>query len=206
MTQRSTPPMWFRLPPGFHDVCLDDCDRLDDIIELLAEDHEAAAARRDLDDLMRLLERLTDQHLIHTSIGLHPEQPTGVAGSVFSLALRPTGQHTPSITVVRALLAMERSPLLRCSEVKLLSLPSTAPCGLVAGTLSLPGVDVPLFQARVALAHAESGQLVVADLTSASVQHSAEYSAILEGIAHTITFINPVPPQSAPVSRIQELT
>ncbi|MFD8884354.1 hypothetical protein ACFV0H_17775 [Streptomyces erythrochromogenes] len=185
--QHPAPPVWFRLPPGFHNVRPDDRSALDGFAEALG----SADAQRDLSQLMDGLEELTDHDVVHTAIGLHPEEPFGVATSLFALTVRPASQPNPRLTVARTAMAIARSPLWTSSIRRFIDLPSGLPCCLVAGTISAPDVEHGLFQARVATVHPDGHHLLLLDLTSASAQHADAYTDIVEAIAHTVVFSDP---------------
>ncbi|KJY20642.1 MULTISPECIES: hypothetical protein [Streptomyces] len=197
------PPVWFRLPPGFHDIAPSDREALDTTAEAL----ESADARSELSRLMDGLDDLKGHDVVHTSIGLHPEDPTGVATSLFSLTVRAAAQPNPRLTVARAALGIARSPLWTSSTRRFIELPSGLPCSLVAGIISLPGVEHRLFQARIATVHTDGLHLLVLDLTSACAQHADAYTEILEAVAHTIRFSDPDPKAATPegTSRILEV-
>ncbi|MGW6782036.1 hypothetical protein [Streptomyces sp. NPDC054987] len=183
----SLPPVWFRLPTGFYDI--DPGDR--DALHAFAEAMGSSDAQRELTRLIDGLEELTDRDVVHTAIGLHPEEPVGVATSLFALTLRPVQQPNPRLTVAHAALAIARSPHWTSSTRRFIDLPSGLPCSLVAGTISVPNVEHRLFQARVATVHPEGLHLLVLDLVSASLQHADAYTDILEAVAHTTLFSDP---------------
>ncbi len=198
----STPPIWLRLPPGFYDIGPADGPALDAFAGALG----GSDAQRELSQLIDGLEELADHDVVHTAIGLHPEEPVGIATSLFSLTVRPAEQSNPRLTVTRAGLGIARSPHSTSSTRRFIDLPSGLPCCLVAGTISVPNVEHRLFQARVATVPPDGLHLLVLDLTSASAQHAAAYTDILEAVAHTILFSDPG--ESAPkagTSRILEV-
>ncbi|MFJ7589739.1 hypothetical protein ACIQZO_20625 [Streptomyces sp. NPDC097617] len=201
--QSSIPPIWFRLPPGFHDVGPGDAASLDAIAETL----ESPAAQRELSHLVNGLEELAGHDVVHSALGFHPEEPVGVATSLFSLMIRRVEQPNPRLAVARTALAIARSSLWTGAVRRSVDLPSALPCCLVAGTISVPAVDHHLFQARVATVHPGGLHLLVLDLTSASTQHSDAYTDILEAVAHTLQFTDPDPsvPKGNGTSRILEL-
>ncbi|MFE5719816.1 hypothetical protein [Streptomyces erythrochromogenes] len=186
-TQNPAPPVWFRLPPGFHNIGPDDRSALDAFAEALG----SSDAQRELSELMDGLAELTDHNAVHTAIGLHPEEPFGVATSLFALTIKPADQPNPRLTVARTALAIARSPLWTSSIRRFIDLPSGLPCCLVAGTISAPDVERGLFQARLATVHPDGLHLLLIDLTSASTQHTDAYTDIVEAIAHTVVFSDP---------------
>ncbi|MGW7332482.1 hypothetical protein ACWGIU_28590 [Streptomyces sp. NPDC054840] len=185
--QSSLPPVWFRLPPGFYDISPEDRATLDAFAEALG----GTEAQQQLSPLMDGLEGLAEHEVVHTALGFHPEAPTGVATSLFSVTVRRIEQPNPRLAVARTALAIARSPLWTSADRRFIELPSARPCCLVAGTMSLPDMDQRPFQARVVTAHPDGLHLLVLDLTSASTQHAGAYTDILEAIAHTLGFSDP---------------
>ncbi|WP_326586991.1 hypothetical protein [Streptomyces sp. NBC_01294] len=204
MTQQGNlPPVWFRLPPGFHDIGPENRASLNSFAEALG----SSDAQRELSHLMDDLEKLTGHHVVHTALGFHPEDPVGVTTSLFSLTVRPVEQPNSRLAVARTALAMADSPLWTSSIRRFIDLPSALPCCLVAGIIAVPDVEHRLFQARVATVHPDGLHLLVLDLTSAATQHADAYTDILEAVAHTLLFSDPEPsvPPAAGTSRILEV-
>ncbi|WP_030385203.1 hypothetical protein [Streptomyces sp. NRRL S-241] len=204
MTQNpSTPPVWFRLPPGFHDIGPDDAASLDAFADALG----SPAAQQELSRLMGSLEELTEHNVVYTALGFHPEEPAGVATSLFSLTILRVEQPNPRLAVARTALAIARSTLWTSSVRRFIDLPSALPCCLVAGIISVPAIEHQLFQARIATVHPDGLHLLVLDLTSASSQHAVAYTDILEAVAHTLQFADPDPsvPTATGTSRILEV-
>ncbi|KOV35480.1 hypothetical protein ADK97_13010 [Streptomyces sp. H021] len=197
------PPLWFRLPPGFHSIGPEDRATFNGLTETMG----SSDAQRDLSQLMDSLEKLVGHDVVHIAIGLHPEEPVGVATSLFALTVRPAGQPNPRLTVARTALAITRSPLWTSTIRRFIDLPSGLPCCLVAGTISVPVVEHGLFQARVATVHPDGLHLVLLDLTSASTQYAAAYTDIVEAVAHTVVFSNPDATEPTPTgtSRLLEV-
>ncbi|MFD4131029.1 hypothetical protein [Streptomyces goshikiensis] len=196
-----TPPVWFRLPPGFHDIGPGDRDALDCIAETLG----SSDAQRDLSRLMDHLDELAAHHVVHTSVGLHPGDPAGISTSIFSLAVWRSEQLNPRVSVARTALAISRSELWKSATREFIDLPSQQPCCLVSGFMSPPGFEERLFQARIAMAHPAQGHVIVLDLTSAAIEHAAPYTSILKAIAHTISFSDPSPTRVSETSRVMDL-
>ncbi|GAA2638975.1 hypothetical protein GCM10010425_48430 [Streptomyces spororaveus] len=201
--QSSLPPVWFRLPPGFYDIGPEDRATLDAFTEALG----GPGAQQQLSPLMDGLEGLAQHEVVHTAFGFHPEEPTGVATSLFSLTVRRIEQPNPRLAAARAALAIARSPLWTSTDRRFIDLPSARPCCLVAGTISLPDADQCPFQARVVTVHPDGLHLLVLDLTSASTQHADAYTDILEAVAHTLGFSDPSAhqPTVSGTSRILEV-
>ncbi|MCX4806828.1 hypothetical protein OG594_35290 [Streptomyces sp. NBC_01214] len=204
MTQEnSVPPVWFRLPPGFHDIGPGDAAPLNAVADAL----DSPAAQKELSQLMDSLEELAGHDVVHTALGFHPEDPAGVNTSLFSLTIRRVEQPNPRLAVARTALAIARSSLWTRAVRRFIDLPSALPCSLVAGIISVPDIERHLFQARVATLHPDGLHLLVLDLTSACTEHAAAYTDILEAVAHTLQFTDPDPsaPKATGTSRILEV-
>lgn len=197
------PPLWFRLPPGFHDISPSDRPALEAVAAAL----ESSAAQHDIAQLMKGLDSLHTHDVAYTSIGLHPDDPAGIATSVFSLTVRPAQHPNPRVSVARTGLAIARSALWRDPARRLIDLPSGLPCCLVAGLISLDGAADHLFQARIVTTDQQGQHTLILDLTSAAVGHADAYTSILEGITHTLSFTDPNPRPAEPTrsSRLLEV-
>ncbi|MFD5147373.1 hypothetical protein [Streptomyces sp. NPDC058401] len=233
MTHHAVPPVWFRLPPGFHDIGPEDRSALEEVAGALAAlggsvdgagtgtgtggDTGAGAAGSQLAGLMDSLDALAGQpglHLVHTAVGLHPEGPEAVSTSLFTLTARASDEAGSGAGagagVARTALALARSAPGSGSTRRFLDLASGLPCALVSGVVPAPGTGRGLFQGRAVTAHPEGRHLFLLDLTSAAAEHAAAYTDVLEAIAHTIAFADPRPPGppkpgGAGTSRILEL-
>ncbi|WP_314246433.1 hypothetical protein [Streptomyces sp. DSM 40907] len=204
MTTDSTiPPVWFHLPPGFHDIGPGDAASLAAFAEALG----SPAAQEELSELLDSLEDLAGHDVVHTALGFHPEEPVGVSTSLFSLTVRRVEQPNPRLAVARSALAIARSTLWTISVRRFIDLPSALPCCLVAGIISVPDIGNPLFQARIATVHPDGRHLLVLDLTSACTEHATGYTDILEAVVHTLQFTDPDPgaPKATGTSRILEV-
>lgn len=203
MCGNGVPPLWFRLPPGFHDVGPEDRAALDTIAQAM----DSPAAQRDLAHLMDGFDRLHGLDVVHTAIGLHPEEPVGVCTSLFSLTARLADDPNPRVAVAKAALGIARSTVWNASAQRCIDLPSSQPCYLVAGTVAPPHAEWEVFQARITTSHPGGSHLLVLDLTSASAEHHEAYADILEAVAHTLLFTDPhpAPPRIPITSRILDV-
>ncbi|MFG2981520.1 hypothetical protein ACGFYQ_09700 [Streptomyces sp. NPDC048258] len=203
MHETALPPVWFRLPPGFHDIGPEDRTILDSVAQALG----SPDAQRELAQLVDGLDELAGHGVVHTAIGLHPDEPVGVCTSLFSLSVRPAIDPNPRASVARTALGIARSTVWETSTRRFIDLPSSLPCYLVAGTIDVPRVQQQVFQARIATSHPGGLHVLILDLTSAATQHHGAYTDILEAIALTLTFTdpNPSPPLAPPTSRILEV-
>ncbi|MFD3779071.1 hypothetical protein [Streptomyces sp. NPDC058612] len=202
MINAGSAPVWFRLPPGFHDVHPSDRDALDSFADAL----NSSAAQQELARLMDALHDLANLQVVHTALGLHPDEQGDVATSVFAMAVRPAETDNLRLTVARTALAISQSTLWSPTTRRLIDLPSGLPCYLVAGTISVPTAEQQLFQAKVVMPHADGNHLLALDLTSAETRYGDAYIDILEAIAHTVSFTDPDPdPVPTATSRILEV-
>ncbi|MGW9375268.1 hypothetical protein ACWGVR_35235 [Streptomyces xanthophaeus] len=203
MSPSTLPTVWFRLPPGFHDIGPGDRDALEAAADALG----SSEARQQLSQLMDGLDSLTDHHVVHTAIGLHPDDDAGIATSLFSLSFLHIDQPNSRLAIARTALGIAHSPLWSSTTRRFLDLPSNHPCCLVAGSLSLPNLGQQLFQARIATLHPAGSYVLVLDLTSATVEHAELYIDILEAVTHTLSPVDPehVAAETVPTSRILEV-
>ncbi|WP_328928690.1 hypothetical protein OG429_31820 [Streptomyces sp. NBC_00190] len=203
MHETALPPVWFRLPPGFHDIGPEDRASLDAVAHALG----SPDARQELAQLVDGLDELAGLGVVHTAIGLHPDEPVGVCTSLFSLSIRPTDEPNPRVAAARTALGIARSAAWAASARRFIDLPSSLPCYLVAGTINVPRAQQHVFQARIATSHPGGLHVLVLDVTSAATQHHGAYTEILEAIALTLSFTDPDPsPPPAPrASRILEV-
>ncbi|MCP3753860.1 hypothetical protein [Streptomyces sp. TBY4] len=206
-THRPVPPVWFRLPPGFHDIGPGDRGALEEVAGALGALSgfgpgpdgglgDGLDAGSQLARLMDCLDELAAQpglQLLHSAIGLHPEGPEAVSASVFSLAARPAGDVGSGAGVERTALALARSAPVGDGARRFLDLASGLPCALVSGGLPGPGTGPELFQARAVTAHPDGHHLLLLDLTSTATAHAGAYTSILEAVVHTIAFADPRP-------------
>ncbi|MFD3694758.1 hypothetical protein ACFWUZ_01110 [Streptomyces sp. NPDC058646] len=197
------PALWFRLPPGFHDIGPRDRP----VLEVVAEALGGTESRRQIAQLMDRMDALVAHQVVRTSIGLHPEGDGGVSTSLFSLTIRQADHPNPRVTVARTALAIARSSLWSSATRKVIELASSSPCCLVAGLITPDEVDGCLFQARVVTADPAGRHIIILDLTSTAIEHAEAYTSILEAVTHTVSFSNPEAraPSSAGTSRILEV-
>ncbi|WP_405677593.1 hypothetical protein OG239_34385 [Streptomyces sp. NBC_00868] len=201
--ETAMPPLWFRLPPGFHDIRPEHRAALDAVAQALG----SPDAQRELTQLMDGLDQLVGYDVVHTAIGMHPDEPTGVCTSLFSLTTRPADHANPRVAVARTALGIARSNVWDTATRRFIDLPSSLPCYLVAGAITLPRGGRQVFQARIATSHPAGLHVLVLDLTTAAIQYYEAYTDILEAVAHTLTFTdpNPRPPGPPTTSRLLEV-
>lgn len=200
MTHISSAPVWFRLPPGFHDVHPSDRTALGSFADAL----NSSTAQQELMQLMDTVDALADLQVVHTALGLHPDEQGGVATSVFAMTVRPTEAGNPQVAAARTALAVTQSALWNISTRRLIALPSGLPCYLVAGTILV--AEKELFQAKVLMSHADGDHVLVLDLTSTEIRYADAYSDIIEAVTYTVSFTDPAPPPvTTATSRILEV-
>ncbi|MFF8958434.1 hypothetical protein [Streptomyces sp. NPDC014894] len=218
------PPLWFRLPPGYHSLDALDLSSLQrsasPVLTSLLEGTELLGpALRDVHRLTNLLAALRTSDTVHLSVGVHPDDEHGASVSFFSLSMANIATRPAGLAVAQCALAQMKSPCWNTSAGRLLRLPNGMPAALVAGTLVDPpresleelGIDKALdkvFQARLTIPCPSGEHIAVADLTSAAVRNSEAYTSILEGIGLTMSFSSPVEsaaPVPQPTSRIRDL-
>ncbi|MEE1754043.1 hypothetical protein [Streptomyces sp. SP18CS02] len=207
--------IWFRLPPGYHTLDPSTYGLLESagatiVAPIIEGTQPTGQLRAEMRAVVDLLTALTEQGCMHMALGVHPDGAHGACTSLFSLSALESTAPTPQTAAAQAALGMANSPLWQASRRALLELPGGTPAALVAGTLTPPtgllhscGITVAaqeVFQARVAVPFPDASHVAIADLTSAAVRHAEEYTDILEGIAHTFTFVNPESPSAVPNS------
>ncbi|WP_405804665.1 hypothetical protein OG729_05615 [Streptomyces sp. NBC_00210] len=218
-----TPPMWFRLPPGYLTLDAIALDEMEAVVSaVLAPILESAApvdrCLLDARTLVNLFDAMHEGGSIHTSIGVHPDGENGACVSFFSLSVKVTASRTAGLAVAQSALALSNSPHWSSNTGRLIKLPINLPAALLAGTLAAPprallesaGISAApseIFQARLTVPYPTGVHIGVADLTSAATRHADAYTDILEGIAQTITFAAPAAPAEPTQrpSRILEL-
>ncbi|MEU7278141.1 hypothetical protein AB0A69_05020 [Streptomyces sp. NPDC045431] len=222
-TKDNAPPVWFRLPPGFHSL-----ETITDeglmravtsvVTPLLGQSPEADQALRDARVLTELITALFEQGTAFLAFGLHPDGAHGACMSLFSLSTISTAAPSPHVAAARTGITLADSSAWRTRNCRLLELPSGIPAAMVAGTLAPPmdlvqraGISPragEVFQARIAVPYPSGSHVVVADLASAATRHADSYTDILEGIAHTLSFSHPEDDSNAasaaPTSRLLE--
>ncbi|MGI5446360.1 hypothetical protein ACQEVM_11470 [Streptomyces sp. CA-243310] len=197
------PPVWFRLPPGFHHISPEDRASVDFVADALG----SPDARQQLSQIMDKLDELTHHDVVHTSVGLHPGESDDLCTSLFSLTGRLSPYSDPRLGVARTALAIAGSTLWNSSACRFIDLPSQQPCAMVAGSIKLPEQKQEMFQARVSMQHPTDPYLLILDLTSAATVHADAYTDIIEAVAYTVSAIDPTPtaPDGPNTSRILEV-
>lgn len=109
-----TPPMWFRLPPGYLTLDAIALDEMEAVVSaVLAPILESAApvdrCLLDARTLVNLFDAMHEGGSIHTSIGVHPDGENGACVSFFSLSVKVTASRTAGLAVAQSALALSNS-------------------------------------------------------------------------------------------------
>ncbi|MCP3818340.1 hypothetical protein NLX86_09490 [Streptomyces sp. A3M-1-3] len=211
-TDESCPAIWFRLPPGYHDIKPVGRDELEEALTTVVGPPGNAALSVDeaLNEAGLLMDLVRDFHHhggVHSAFGLHREGSNRATVSFFTLSALSTVTRDPNLAVARVASSLAQSPMWGTRSHAVLELACSLPAALVTGVLETPS-KVSVFQARLAVSYPSGAYIAVADLTSPSVEHSDAYTAILESIGQTISFTDPNTPATsaqAGTSRILEL-
>ncbi|MDQ1007134.1 hypothetical protein QFZ82_001619 [Streptomyces sp. V4I23] len=208
----TVPPLWFRLPPGYHEY--DDFGPEDQqaiasalLPAILDDPADVDSAERQLAAMNNLLRAMRQEATVHLSLGVHPDEEHGAAFSVFCISVSGIQWRPAAMAVAQSALALADSPRWRSNSGRILDLPSGQPAALVSGTLSAPPRQLlqsagilaepcETFQARLTVPFPMGTYVAVADITSAATRHAAAYTDILEAIAGTISFTAPSLPSS----------
>ncbi|MET9800498.1 hypothetical protein [Streptomyces sp. NPDC006368] len=219
----STPPVWFRLPPGFHsfqNVSQEALTRIvsECVLPLLEGTPEADSLLGDTQVLAGAVDTLLGKGCAYLALGLHPDDAEGACASLFSLSTIRTAGPSPTVAAARAGITLAKSPLWEAKRSTTLALPTGVSAAMVAGIFTPPLTEAQstrpspastkVFQARLAMPYPCGSHVIVADLTSAATHYADAYTDILEAVAHTFSFTAPAPVSeftgTAPTSRILE--
>ncbi|MFD4143571.1 hypothetical protein [Streptomyces sp. NPDC058572] len=202
----SQPPLWFRLPPGYHNLDAIGATEIEQVslavLPLVLENEQfVERAHTELRTVLELISRL-DIGAAHASIGVHPDGENGASVSLFSLSVTEIEARTPALAAAQGALAVADSSIWQAHTCRFIGLPAGVPAGLVVGLLSPPPVELlehagicapvcEVFQARLTVPFPTGRHLAVADLTSTATRHADSYTDILECIAGTMAFADP---------------
>lgn len=196
--------IWYALPGGYVDVPLGALDaepgseheaELDHVMALIADsapesEHDRyTGALRDVRYMVRQMQR---EGIVGCSLGMHFADDGSSAVSVFTVALRDIEWAPPKLTAVRAV-SLRECPV----NVALLTLPGGGP-GAVSDTLvtmpALGGLPAQeLYQCNLYIPAPSGVQLAVLTLSTTAVSSRKHYRELTEGIAHTVSFSDPMP-------------
>ncbi|MGP4045534.1 hypothetical protein [Streptomyces sp. 2A115] len=207
-----TTEVWFAEPPGFTTLPLDallpapESPAADVLRTALAPFLDAAP-----DDVIRqqfiaqfaqgqqLLGALREVGTAHCSVGLHRDDIDDADNgsgppllSFFTLSWRDTAVAPRAVTAGRAVTSAQGHTRIEYLEL---------PCGpaTFSETVLKPSVDsglpqAPLIQIHAHLPHPDCKRLVILTLSTTAVARREQYRAILQQVAETVTFDNPLEP------------
>ncbi|MCZ4515766.1 hypothetical protein O3Q52_48210 [Streptomyces sp. ActVer] len=205
-----TTEIWFAEPPGFTALPLDallpvpESPAADVLRTALAPFLDAAP-----DDVLRqqfiaqfakgqqLLGALREVGTVHFSVGLHRDDIDGTDESsgqpllsFFTLSWRDTAVAPRAVTVARAVTSAQGHTRIEYLEL------SCGPATL-SETVLKPSADsglspAPLVQIHAHLPHPDCKRLVVITLSTTVVARREQYREILQQIAETVSFDNPL--------------
>ncbi|MEU9877251.1 hypothetical protein [Streptomyces phaeochromogenes] len=145
----------------------------------------------------QLLGALREVGTVHCSIGVHRDDVGEASASkgqpllsFFTLSWRDTAMAPRGVTAARAVSAAEGHTHIEYLEL---------PCGPATFSESVrtPSADsglpqLPLLQVHAHLPHSDCKRLVVLTLSTTAVARRDQYRAILQQIAETVSFDNPL--------------
>lgn len=145
----------------------------------------------------QLLGALREIGTVHCSIGLHRDDvgETGASGnhpllSFFTISWRDTAVAPRGVTAARAVTSTDGHTGIEFLEL---------PCGpaTISETTLKPSIESglpqqPLIQIHAHLPHPDCKRLAVLTVSTTAVARRAEYRAILQQIAETVSFENPL--------------
>lgn len=209
---------WFAEPPGFTALPIDallsepDSPAADELRTALAPFLDTApdemTRQRFIADFaqgQQLLGAMREVGTVHCSIGLHRDDvdDTGTSNSqplfsLFTLSWRDTAVAPRAVTAARAVTSAEGHTHISYLEL---------PCGpaSLSETVRTASADsglpqLPLLQVHAHLPHPDCKRLVVLTLSTTAVVRREQYRAVLQQIAETVSFDNPLESATSPAS------
>lgn len=196
--------IWYALPGGFFDVPVDALDpepgseqeaHLDQALALVLD--LAPGDRRDryagaLRDVRFMAGQLRSEGIIGCSLGMHHADDGSSASSVLTVALRDIGWAPAKVTAVRAVSLRESA-----ENVALLTLPGSRPAAISDTLITMPDLDgAPgreVYQCTLHIPAPSGTRLGVLTLSTTAVASRSHYRTLMEDIAHTVSFHDPLP-------------
>ncbi|WP_405932162.1 hypothetical protein [Streptomyces sp. NBC_00827] len=205
-----TAELWFAEPPGFVALPLDavlpapDSQAADTLRTALAPFLDAACDEAIREQFIaqvangqQLLSVLREVGTVHCSIGLHRDDIDDTGNndgqpllSLFTLSWRDTAVAPRAVTAARAVTSSEGRSRIEYVEL---------PCGpaTLGETVLTPSADsglpqAPLLQIHAYVPHPDCKRLVLLTLSTTAVARREQYRAVLEQIAETVSFDNPL--------------
>ncbi|MFG2332981.1 hypothetical protein ACGFMM_25625 [Streptomyces sp. NPDC048604] len=194
--------LWFRLPPGYFPVDLEELDdweeRLTTATAVLGLGQEPGT---DAGALRRLLGSFPEHGVTYAAFGLHPVDDGALCVSLLTFAELDTRAPGPAAAAARCALASATAGTGLVRERALVRLTCGTPAALV--TALLPD---GILQARLTVARPAGGGVVLVDLTTPAAGRAAEYTDILLAVGQTVAFTDPDATEPAgPVARPSRL-
>ncbi|MEW2402685.1 hypothetical protein [Streptomyces sp. NPDC046862] len=196
--------IWYALPAGFFGIPIDALDpepgteqetRLEQALALvldLAPEDQRDRYTGALRDVRFMAAQMRSEGVIACSLGMHYADDGSSASSVFTVALRDIDWAPAKITAVRAASLRESG-----ENVGLLTLPGGRPASICDTMITMPALaGIPsqdLYQCNLYVPAPSGTQLGVLTLSSTAVGSRKHYRDMMEGIAHTVSFYDPMP-------------
>ncbi|MFG2739003.1 hypothetical protein ACGFY0_02875 [Streptomyces chartreusis] len=196
--------IWYALPDSFVDVPIEALDpepgseqetylvqALALVLGVAPEDQRDryTGALRDVRFMAR---QMRSEGVIACSLGMHYADDGSSASSVFTVALTDIEWAPAKVTAVRAVSLRESA-----ENVALLTLPGSRPAAISDTVITMPALEgVPsheVYQCNLYIPAPSGTQLGVLTLSTTAVGSQKHYRELMEGIAHTVSFHDPLP-------------
>nr|WP_163016857.1 hypothetical protein [Streptomyces chartreusis] len=196
--------IWYALPDSFVDVPIEGLDpepgseqetylvqALALVLGVAPEDQRDryTGALRDVRFMAR---QMRSEGVIACSLGMHYADDGSSASSVFTVALTDIEWAPAKVTAVRAVSLRESA-----ENVALLTLPGSRPAAISDTVITMPALEgVPsheVYQCNLYIPAPSGTQLGVLTLSTTAVGSRKHYRELMEGIAHTVSFHDPLP-------------
>ncbi|MFC5214483.1 hypothetical protein [Streptomyces coerulescens] len=196
--------IWYALPDSFVDVPIAALDpdpgseqethlvqALALILDVAPEDQRDRYTGA-LRDVRFMAGRMRSEGVIACSLGMHYADDGSSASSVFTVALTDIEWAPAKVTVARAVSLRESA-----ENVGLLTLPGGRPAAISDTMITMPALEgVPgheVYQCNLCIPAPSGTQLGVLTLSTTAVGSRKHYRDLMEGIAHTVSFHDPLP-------------
>ena len=205
-----TAELWFAEPSGFVALPLDamlpapDSQAADALSAALAPFLDAARDETIRQQFIaqfangqQLLSVLREVGTVHCSIGLHRDDVDDTGNnsgqpllSLFTLSWRDTAVAPRAVTAARAVISSEGRS--RIAYVELPCGPATLDETVLTPSAASGLPQAPLLQIHAYVPHPDCKRLVVLTLSTTAVVRREQYRAVLQQIAETVSFDNPL--------------
>jgi hypothetical protein len=196
--------IWYALPAGFFGIPIAALDpapgseqethleqALALILDLAPEDQRDRYIGA-LRDVRYMAGQMRRDGVLACALGMHYADDGSSASSVFTVALKDIEWAPAKVTAVRAVSLRESA-----ENVGLLTLPGGRPASICDTLITMPALEgLPsqeLYQCNLYIPAPSGTQLGVLTLSSTAVDCRTYYRDMLEGIAHTVSFHDPLP-------------